>query len=86
MQTEKKMKTRGCGVVPLDILEERVGKGVTSALGEVCTIREIYGVTEEEFKLHQLTLSEVEENAEIGMRKESAVGKQIPQQNQKLHQ
>ena len=34
-------------------------KEVKSAFGEVCTIRGDYGVTEEEFKLHQLTLSKV---------------------------
>ena len=57
------MKSRRCGVVPLDTLEERMAKGVKSALGEECTItvRVIYGVIDEEFKLHQLTLSEVED-------------------------
>ena len=47
MQTENKMKARGYGVVPLDILEERMDKGVKGALGEVCKIRVIYEMIEE---------------------------------------
>ena len=55
------MKEKGRGVIPLDILEARLNSGVAGVLGEVCTIRVIYGFTEEEFKLHRLDLSEVEE-------------------------
>ena len=47
--------------MPLDVPEDRMAKGVKGTLGGVCTIRVIYGVTEEEFKLQQLTLGEVEE-------------------------
>ena len=32
MQTETQMKARGCGVIPLDILEERMVRGVKGAL------------------------------------------------------
>ena len=52
MQTEENTKERECGVVPLDVLEERMKTGVVGVLGEVCTIRVIYGVTEEEFRVH----------------------------------
>ena len=55
------MKERGCGVVPLDVPEGRINNGVVGALREVYTMRVIYGVIEEEFKVHQLTLSKVEE-------------------------
>ena len=86
MQTEESTKERACGVVPLDVLEERMNNRVLDALGEVCTIRVFYGVTEEEFKDHQLTpMRKVEENAEIGVGK-SAEGKRILLKKQKLHQ
>ena len=65
MQTEENMKERGCGVIPLGVLEERMNVGVVGALEEVCIIRVIYRVTKEEFKVHQLTLSKVKEKGRI---------------------
>ena len=58
---DEDMKEKGREVVPLDVLEERMKTGVVSVFGEVCTIRVVCGVTEEDFMIHQLSLSEVEE-------------------------
>ena len=44
----------------MNILEKIMVEGVKGAMGETCTIGVVYGVTEEEFKLYQLTLSGVE--------------------------
>ena len=61
MTSDEKMKQKGSGIIPLDVLGERLNSGVAGGLGEVCTIRVIYGVTEEEFELQRMDLSEVEE-------------------------
>ena len=61
MKSNKTMKEKGSGFTPLDILESSLKGGVAGALGEVCTIRVIYGVSEEEFNQYKLDVSEVEE-------------------------
>ena len=61
MTSNKKMKEKGSGVILLNVLEERLNSRVAGGLGEVCTLRVIYGVTEENFKLQRMDLSEVEE-------------------------
>ena len=83
-KTDEDMKEKGREVVPLDVPEEKMETGVVSVLGEVCTIRVVYGVTKEEFMVHDLSLSEVEEKCRNWSEKVSR-GKQILLQSQKLY-
>ena len=41
MKSDEKMKEKGRGVIPLDVLEARLNSGVAGVLGEVCTMSDL---------------------------------------------